>query len=106
MSMLDKKLPKTTGAPGRISCDSAIPLSASAICWASAAGMVTGDMAPMSRNGVKMTGWLAAEYTNCASSMRSSHRSGELQLMRLTHTGVCSIASRPPNKISLIAMVS
>ena len=27
------------------------------------------------------TGWLAAEYSNCASSIRSSQRSGELQLI-------------------------
>ena len=81
MSMLDRNDPNTTGAPGRISCDSAMPLSASAICCTSAAGIVTGDMAPISRNGVSTTGCMAAEYSNCASSMRSSQRSGELQLI-------------------------
>ena len=58
-----------------------MPDSASAICCTSAAGIVTGDIAPISRNGVRTTGWLAAVYSNCASSMRSSQRSGELQLI-------------------------
>ena len=35
---------------------SATPANASAVCCASAAGMVTGDIAPMSRNGVTITG--------------------------------------------------
>ena len=98
MSMFDRNEPKTTGAPGRISWLSAMPVSASAICCASADGIVTGDIAPMSRNGVSTTGWLAAEYSNCASSMRSSQRSGELQLISEMQAGVCSIASRPPKQ--------
>ena len=106
MSMLDRNDPKITGQPGRISCESAMPVSASAICWTSAAGIVTGDIAPISRNGVSTTGWLAAEYSNCASSIRSSQRSGELQLISEMVAGVCSIFSRPPNRIELIAMVS
>ena len=44
MSMLERNEPKTTGQPGRISWDSAMPDSASAICCTSAAGMVTGDV--------------------------------------------------------------
>ena len=52
------------------------------------------------------TGWLAAEYSNCASSIRSSQRSGELQLIREMVAGVCSIASRDPKRISVIARVS
>jgi len=62
---------------------------------------------------VSTTGWFAAQYSNCASSMRSSQRSGELQLISETIAGTDSIdvrpASRPdppPNRISVIAMVS
>ena len=83
-----------------------MPVSASAICWASVAGIETGDIAPISRNGVMTTGWRASQYSNCASSMRSSQRSGELQLISEMVAGVCSILSRPPNRIELIAMVS
>src|SRR6202021_2555980 len=106
MSMLDRNEPKMTGQPGRISCASAMPDSASASCCTSAAGMVTGDMAPMSRNGVSTTGWLAAQYSNWASSIRSSQRSGELQLISEIVAGTRSITSRPPNKIDDIAIVS
>ncbi len=106
MSMLDRNEPKMTGAPGRISCDSAMPDNASVICWTSAAGIVTGDMAPIRMNGVRTTGWLAAVYSNCASSIRSSQRSGELQLIREIVAGVSSIASREPKRIEDIAMVS
>ena len=60
MSMFDRNDPKITGQPGRISWDSAMPVSASAICWASVAGIDTGDMAPISRNGVITTAWLAS----------------------------------------------
>ncbi len=60
MSMLERNEPKITGLPGRMSCDSAIPVSASAICWVSAAGIDTGDIAPISRNGVITTAWLAS----------------------------------------------
>jgi hypothetical protein len=45
-------------------------------------------------------------YSNCASSIRSSQRSGELQLMSEIVAGVCSIASRPPKRISVIRIVS
>ena len=106
MSMLDRNEPKMTGQPGRMSWASAMPDSASASCCVSAAGMVTGDMAPISRNGVRTTGWFAAQYSNWASSIRSSQRSGELQLISEMVAGVCSIFSRPPNRIEVIAMVS
>ena len=110
MSMLDRNEPKMTGQPGRISWASAMPDSASASCWTSAAGMDTGDIAPISRNGVSTTAWLAAQYSNWASSMRSSQRSGELQLISETVAGVRSIDARPlarrPNRISVILMVS
>src|SRR5215468_810241 len=82
MSMLDRNEPKMTGQPGLISWASAMPESASASCCASAEGMETGDMAPIRRNGVSTTGWFAAQYSNWASSIRSSQRSGELQLIR------------------------
>jgi hypothetical protein len=56
---------------------------------------------------------LAAQYSNWASSIRSSQRSGELQLISETVAGVCSIDARPaarpaprPNRISVMAMVS
>ena len=52
------------------------------------------------------TGCIARLYSHIASSMRSSQRSGELQLMSEMQTGVSSIAARPPNRISLIAIVS
>ena len=38
--------------------------------------------------------------------MRSSQRSGELQLISEMVAGVCSIVSRPPKRISVIASVS
>src|SRR6185437_12950089 len=95
MSILDKNDPKITGQPGLISWASAMQESASASCWASAAGMVTGDMAPISRKGVSTTGWFAAQYSNWASSIRSSQRNGELQLISEIVAGVASIASRP-----------
>src|SRR5215203_1215535 len=81
MSVLDRKEPKTTGQPGLTSWVSAMPESASAICWTSVAGMETGDIAPMSRNGVITTASPAWLYSWQALSMRSSQRSGELQLM-------------------------
>ena len=106
MSMLERNDPNTTGAPGRISCESAMPDSASVICCTSAAGIVTGDIAPIRMNGVSTTGWLAAVYSNCDSSIRSSQRSGELQLISEIVAGVSSMASRDPKRISVIAMVS
>ena len=68
--------------------------------------MVTGDIAPIRMNGVSTTGCAAEEYSNCASSIRSSQRSGELQLISEIEAGVSSIVSRPPNRIEPIAMVS
>jgi hypothetical protein len=64
MSMLDRNDPKITGLPGRISCDRVMPVRASAICCTSAAGIVTGDIAPIRMNGVSTTAWLASEYSN------------------------------------------
>ena len=72
MSVFDRNEPNTTGHPGRSSCASAIPASASAICWTSVAGSETGDIAPISRNGVITTAWFARTYSNIAASIRSS----------------------------------
>ena len=56
MSTLDVKAPYITGVPGLTSCVSATPNSASAFCCTRAAGRVTGVMAPISVNGVTVTG--------------------------------------------------
>ncbi len=72
MSVFERNEPKITGVPGRISCASAIPASASAICCVSAAGTETGDIAPISRNGVITTGCPARTYSSIAPSIRSS----------------------------------
>src|SRR5215216_7207197 len=87
MSVFDRKEPNTTGQPGFTSWVSAIPESASAICCTSVAGMETGDIAPISRNGVVTTAWSARLYSSIALSMRSSQRSGELQLISEIETG-------------------
>src|SRR5262245_777879 len=106
MSMLDRNEPKMTGHPGLMSWASAIPDNASASCCVSAAGIDTGDIAPISRNGVSTTGWFAAQYSYWASSIRSSQRNGELQLISEIVAGVASIDSLPPKRISVILIVS
>jgi hypothetical protein len=106
MSVLERNEPKTTGQPGCTSWHSAIPDSASAICWTSVAGIETGDIAPISRNGVITTAWLARLYSTMALSMRSSQRSGELQLISEMDTGARCSASGPPKRISPMAIVS
>jgi hypothetical protein len=106
MSVFDRNEPNTTGQPGRTSCVSAMPESASAICWTSVAGIDTGDIAPISRNGVVTTAWFARLYSSIALSIRSSQRSGELQLISEIETGACSSASSPPNRIFPISIVS
>ena len=60
MSVAERNEPITQGAPGRTSCTSAIPASTSAVCCTSAAGTVTGAIAPISRNGVTITAWPAS----------------------------------------------
>ena len=60
MSVCERNDPITTGAPGRISCTSTTPASASTVCCTSAAGIVTGDIAPISRNGVTTIAWFAS----------------------------------------------
>src|SRR5688572_29933873 len=105
MSVLERNEPNTTGQPGCTSWQSAMPESASAICCTSVAGIETGDIAPMSRNGVITTAWLARLYSTIALSIRSSQRSGELQLISEIETGERCSASAP-NTISPIAIVS
>ena len=72
MSVFERNDPNTTGEPGRISCTSAMPASASAICWARVEGIDTGDIAPINRNGVTITAWPARAYSTSALSIRSS----------------------------------
>ena len=60
----------------------------------------------MRRNGVQMTGCAASAYSRRESSMRSSQRNGELQLMSEMRAGVSSIAARPPCRISAMRMTS
>ena len=72
MSVCERKEPITTGAPGRTSWTSATPASTSASCCTSAEGMETGDIAPISRNGVMITTWRALAYSRSAPSIRSS----------------------------------
>ena len=59
MSVFERNEPKTTGQPGRIVCTSAMPASASATCCASDDATETGDIAPISRNGVMIIAWFA-----------------------------------------------
>ena len=49
-----------------------IPASASPTCCASVAAIDTGDIAPMSRNGVITVAWPAFAYSRSADSIRSS----------------------------------
>ena len=49
-----------------------MPASASATCCASVEATETGDIAPISRNGVITIAWFAFAYACSASSMRSS----------------------------------
>ena len=86
--------------------DPLLPISASAICCARVAGIVTGDIAPINKNGVITIGWPAKTYSRIESNMRSSQRSGELQFTNEINTGVSSIALRPPWMISAIAITS
>ena len=66
MSVFERNEPKTTGQPGRMSWTSAMPASASAICWASVAGIETGDIAPMSRKGVMIVGLVGLRVGHAA----------------------------------------
>ena len=107
MSMLDRNEPKITGQPGRISWASAMPDSASAICCTSAAGIVTGDIAPIRMNGVSTHGLAGRGVLE----LRLEHPVVPAQRrvavdQRDRRPASARSASRPPNRISLIAMVS
>jgi len=55
----DRKLPNTTGAPGRSSSASAHPAMVSASDWAIAPAPVTGPIAPPRMKGTTTAHWLA-----------------------------------------------
>src|SRR5439155_487670 len=67
---------------------------------------VGGLGAPAIRNGVAITGWLAAAYSSSAPSIRSSYRNGLLTLTSASRAGVFSMFSRPPKRIDDISMES
>ena len=106
MSECETNEPMIAGAPGRTSCVSTMPASASAVCCASAAGIETGPIAPMRMNGVITFTWFASAKANSDSIMRVSKRSGELALMMPNSVGVASMAARPPCTISAMAIES
>ena len=105
MSVLERNEPKTTGQPGLTSCVSAMPESASAICCTSVAGTETGDIAPISRKGVMTTASPARLYSWQALSMRSSQRSGELQLISEIVAGDVRSADRDVGHRDRVARV-
>ena len=72
MSVAERNEPITQGVPGRTSWASAMPASASAVCCTSAAGAVTGAIAPISRKGVTISACPAWAYAIRPSSMRTS----------------------------------
>ena len=51
MSTFEVNAPYMTGVPGRTTCASTTPKSASAFCWASAAASEAGAIAPIKREG-------------------------------------------------------
>ena len=53
-----------------------------------------------------MTAWFVRLYSSIALSIRSSQRSGELQLISEIDTGARCNASSPPNRICPISTVS
>ena len=55
---VETKVPKITGAPGRVSWQKAVPACTSASNWVSVPATVTGLMAPERMNGVMMQAWL------------------------------------------------
>ena len=51
---VETKVPNTTGAPGRVSWQNAVPAITSASTWVSVPATVTGLIAPERMNGVMM----------------------------------------------------
>src|SRR5580692_4054721 len=80
----DAKLPRSTGAPGLMSCVSVIPARASASVCATVPATVTGDIAPARIKGVTIVAWFARAYVFSAPSIVASKVIGELALIRLT----------------------
>ena len=80
------------GAPGRIACAIATPVSASATCSARPPATLTGAVAPASRNGVTITGWFASAHSVRASTIRKSQTSG---LFGLTTPMIAGLALDP-----------
>ncbi len=55
---VETKVPNTTGAPGRVNWQKAVPAITSASTWVSVPATVTGLMAPERMKGVMMQAWL------------------------------------------------
>ncbi|HEX6230654.1 MAG TPA: hypothetical protein VF029_02970 [Actinomycetota bacterium] len=106
MSVTVKNDPYRHGVPGRTSCASAIPESASATCCARPPATLTGAVAPARRNGVTITGCPASAHAIRASVIRRSQTSGLFGFTTPISAGVSSIAARPPCTISAIAIPS
>ena len=107
MSTLEVKAPYMTGAPGRTSCVSTTPNSASAFCCASAPASVTGLIAPISVNGVTATDWPCSAMVISPSAIMSSKRRGELTEMMVVTPGSSRIwSSVRPRAIAIISMPS
>ena len=68
--------------------------------------MLTGAVAPASRNGVTTTGWPAIAHSMSASAMSPSQTSGLLGLTTPMIAGVSSITSRPPSAIAASSTAS
>ena len=68
--------------------------------------MLTGAVAPASRNGVTMTGWLASAHSRRASTIRPSQTSGLFGLTTPMIAGRRSIASRPPQAMAASSTAS
>ena len=107
MSMFDRNDPKITGRPAGSAATSAMPDSASAICCTSAAGMVTGDIAPIRMNGVSTTGCVGLGVLE----LRVEHPVVPAQRrvavdQRDRRRASARSTSRPPKRIAPIAIVS
>ncbi len=107
MSTFDVNAPYITGVPGRTSCASTMPNSASAFCCASAAASVTGAIAPISVNGVITTGWPCSAIATRPSAIASSNRRGLLTEMIVITPGLSRhVLERDPRAIAIMSMPS
>ena len=101
----DRKLPKTTGAPGRSSWVRAQPASVSASDCAMAPALVTGPMAPPRMKGTRTVPCPARAYSRIPLVMVPSQTRGELTLKLPMMTQWLSAKSRP-NSSRVISMLS